>query len=197
MTHEPGHAVVRSHATPYLAPAGKFAAYRTADAGPDRPDNHRADPIVPARTPSDMSDRSLIDHVGIAVNSLAEAIPRWSALLGREPSGREEVPSEGVRVAFFGRGRGRVELLEPIDADTPVGRFLERRGPGVHHVCLAVDDLEAAARRAEERGLELLEPGVRAGAGGRRVAFFHPRSTGGVLVELSEVPSGEEGADEG
>ena len=144
-----------------------------------------------------MTDRASVDHVGIAVASLEEAIPRWRALLGREPSDREEVPSEGVRVAFFGRGRGRVELLEPTDDDTPVRRFLARRGPGVHHVCLAVDDVEAAVRLAREQGLELLDPGVRTGAGGHRVAFFHPRSTGGVLVELSESPRGEEGAGGG
>lgn len=133
-----------------------------------------------------MTDRAHIDHVGIAVRSLEVALPVWSALLGSEPAGREEIPAEGVRVAFFGEGAGRVELLEPIGPETAVGRFLDRHGPGVHHVCLAVDDVEEAARRAADRGLELLDPGVRRGAGGHRVAFFHPRSTGGVLVELSE-----------
>lgn len=136
-----------------------------------------------------MTDRAHIDHVGIAVRSLEGALPLWSALLGSEPAGREEVPAEGVRVAFFGEGAGRVELLEPTGPETAVGRFLDRHGPGVHHVCLAVDDVEEAARRAVDRGLELLDPGVRPGAGGRRVAFFHPRSTGGVLVELSERPT--------
>lgn len=133
-----------------------------------------------------MRDESPIDHVGIAVRSLEEAIPIWRALLGGPPSGREPVPAEGVRVAFFGRGGGRVELLEPIDPDSPVGRFIERRGEGIHHVCLAVEDLDEAVDRAREAGLEPLDPGVRRGAGGHRVAFFHPRDTGGVLVELSE-----------
>lgn len=126
-----------------------------------------------------------IDHIGIAVNSLAGAVPVWIALLGENPAGEEEVPGEGVRVAFFGRGPGRVELLEPTRDDSPVARHIERRGPGVHHVCLAVEDLEAALRRAEAAGLALLPPGIRKGAGGRLVAFLHPRSAGGVLVELS------------
>lgn len=129
-----------------------------------------------------------IDHIGIAVNSLAEAVPAFSALLGSNVSGEEEVPSEGVRVAFFGEGAGRVELLEALGPDSPVARFLERRGPGVHHVCLAVDDLEAALERAEAAGHVALEPRIREGAGGHRVAFLHPKSTSGVLIELSESP---------
>lgn len=135
-----------------------------------------------------MDEPGHIEHVGIAVDSLEEALPLWSALLGREAAGREEVPDEGVRVAFFGEGAGRVELLEATGPDTPVGRFLERRGPGIHHLCLRVEDLERAVARARDAGAELLPPGIRSGAGGRRVAFLHPSSTGGVLLELSERP---------
>lgn len=127
-----------------------------------------------------------IDHIGIAVNSLAEAIPTYSALLGCNVSGTEEVPSEGVRVAFFGEGEGRIELLEATGPDSPIARFLERRGPGVHHVCLAVPDLEAALEEAEDAAVEVLEPRIREGAGGHRVAFLHPKTTAGVLIELSE-----------
>lgn len=127
-----------------------------------------------------------IDHIGIAVNSLAEAIPTYAALLGMNASGEEEVPSERVRVAFFGEGEGRIELLEATEPDSPVARFLERRGPGVHHLCLAVPDLEEALEEAEEAGVEILEPRIRGGAGGHRVAFLHPRTTSGVLIELSE-----------
>jgi len=127
-----------------------------------------------------------IDHIGIAVNSLAEAVPAFSALLGTNSQGKEDVPSEGVRVAFFGTGSGRIELLEPTDAESPVARFLARRGEGVHHVCLEVEDLEAALERADHAGLRALEPRIRPGAGGRRVAFLHPKTTSGVLIELSE-----------
>lgn len=131
-----------------------------------------------------------IDHIGIAVNSLEEAAAAFSALLEMNVSGEEEVPSEGVRVAFFGEGSGRIELLEATGPDSPVARFLEKRGQGVHHVCLAVDDLEAAVARAEAEGLEILPPRIREGAGGHRVAFVHPRSASGVLVELSEAQGG-------
>lgn len=132
-----------------------------------------------------------VDHIGIAVNSLEEAIPVYRAVLGSSPDGRERVESEGVRVAFFGRGPGRVELLEATDPDSPVGRFLRERGPGVHHVCLGVPELEAALERARAAGMEPIPPGIRTGAGGSRVAFLHPRATGGVLLELCEAPAGD------
>lgn len=136
-----------------------------------------------------------IDHLAVAVNSLDEAVPFWSALLGENPSEGEEVSGEGVRVAFFGEGTGRIELLEPIDAESPVGQFLRTSGPGLHHVCLRVDDLEHALERAEGAGARALEPRIRRGAEGRRVAFLHPGSAGGVLVELAEVdgPDGRSG----
>lgn len=130
---------------------------------------------------------SKIDHIGIAVNSLAEAVPLWSGLLGENAAAVEEVPGEGVRVAFFGTGAGRVELLEPTDPTSAVARHLERRGPGVHHVCVRVRDLDAALESAAEAGVEPVPPGVRTGAEGRRVAFLHPRDVGGVLTELVEV----------
>ena len=130
-----------------------------------------------------------IDHIGIAVKSLAEALPAWTALLGINAHGEEEVPSEQVRVAFFGSGAGRIELLEATGPDSPIARFIDRRGPGVHHICLRVADLEAALSRARRSGLEPLEPGIREGAGGHRVAFLHPRDTGGVLLELTEAPA--------
>ena len=128
-----------------------------------------------------------IDHIGIAVKSLSEAIPIWTALLGRNVSGEEEVPAEMVRVAFFGDGPGRVELLEPTEPDSPIARHLEKRGAGIHHVCLSVPDLDIALVRAEAAGLEALPPRIRTGAGGDRVAFLHPRAAGGVLIELIEA----------
>lgn len=127
-----------------------------------------------------------IDHIGIAVNSLGEAIPAFAALLGQNPSDELEVPSEHVRVAFFGDSTGRVELLEPTDEDSPIARHLARRGPGVHHICFRTRELELALQRAEANGMKAIEPRIRTGADGRRVAFLHPRSTSGVLIELVE-----------
>ena len=135
---------------------------------------------------------AIIDHIGIAVKSLADSVPVYASLLGQNPAGEEDVPSESVRVAFFGSGPGRVELLEPTAPGSPIARFLERRGPGIHHVCFAVADVEAAVRRAEEAGLTLIPPGVRPGAEGKRVAFLHPGGTGGVLIELSGPGASDE-----
>ena len=130
----------------------------------------------------------IIDHVGIAVNSLREAGARWSAILGEPPSGEETVSSEGIRAVFLGAGPGRVELLEPLTSTSPIARFLERRGPGIHHVCVRVPDLEAAVARAEAAGAEVIPPPLRTGAGGARITFLHPRALGGVLLELRETP---------
>jgi methylmalonyl-CoA/ethylmalonyl-CoA epimerase len=127
-----------------------------------------------------------IDHIGIAVNSLESAVPVYRDLLGVNPVGRESVPSEGVEVAFFGRGPGRVELLEPTDPDSPVAGFLHKRGPGLHHICFSVTDLEATLDRLAGTGITPIPPGVRRGSGGHAVAFLHPRDMDGVLVELSE-----------
>lgn len=135
---------------------------------------------------SDAPEAPIIDHVGIAVNSLGEAVARWSAILGEPPAGEERVPSEGIRAIFFGQGPGRIELLAPLTADSPVARFLERRGPGIHHLCVRVPDIETAVARAEEAGAEAIPPRVRTGAGGARIAFLHPRALGGVLLELRE-----------
>ncbi len=129
-----------------------------------------------------------IDHIGIAVNSLATSVPLYSAVLGENPCGEETVPTEGVRVAFFGEGTGRIELLEPIDPDSAVARFIGQRGPGLHHICVIVPDVSVALERARAEGLEAVPPGIRRGTGGRAVAFLHPRHTAGVLIELAESP---------
>jgi methylmalonyl-CoA/ethylmalonyl-CoA epimerase len=131
----------------------------------------------------------IIDHVGIAVNSLEGAIPLYAALLGESPVGEETVPSEAVRVAFFGEGAGRVELLEPTSPDSAIARFIDRRGQGLHHICLRVSDLDAALRHASETGVAVIPPGPKVGSAGHRVAFLHPRSTHGVLLELVERPA--------
>ncbi len=130
----------------------------------------------------------IIDHVGIAVNSLEEAKGRWAALLGSAVEGEETVASEGVRVAFFGKGAGRIELLAPLDEESPIARFLARRGPGIHHVCIRVDDLDRALARAEADGAEVIPSRIRHGSSGARIAFLHPRTVDGVLLELREEP---------
>lgn len=129
----------------------------------------------------------MLDHVAIAVDDLEAAIPLYTTLLARPPSGRERVAEEGVEVAFFDAGPARIELLEPTGPETPVGRFLRRRGPGLHHLTLAVPDLEDALARCRARGLETVGEAPRRGAGGRAVAFLHPRTTGGLLIELVET----------
>lgn len=124
-----------------------------------------------------------LHHVGVAVANLEEAVSHYQAL-GLKVEKVEEVPSEGVRVAFLPVGETHLELLQPTDPNSPVARFLAKHGPGLHHLCLQVDDLAASLRRAQAAGLELVGDGPRAGASGARVCFFHPRSTGGVLLEL-------------
>jgi methylmalonyl-CoA/ethylmalonyl-CoA epimerase len=127
-----------------------------------------------------------IDHLGIAVRSIAEGRAFYEAL-GLDVEGIEEVPSEQVRVAMIPCGATRIELLEPTSAESPIARFLERRGPGLHHVCLASDDLAADDARLRGGGFGLLRPQPTRGAGGAWVQFVHPRSAGGVLIELSQA----------
>jgi methylmalonyl-CoA/ethylmalonyl-CoA epimerase len=131
-----------------------------------------------------------IAHVGIAVRSIAEARKFWEAL-GLRVSEIEEVPGEGVRVAMIPCGESRIELLEPTGEGSPVAAFLERRGEGIHHLCLGSDDVAADDAALRAAGLQVLRPEPTPGAGGSRVQFVHPRSAHGVLIELAE-PAGEE-----
>ena len=128
-----------------------------------------------------------LDHIGIAVASIDEVLGVYRAL-GIAESGRETVASQGVVTAFLPVGDTRLELLEPTGADSPVARFLAKRGPGVHHVCFAVADLEDALAELTRRGFRLVNTVPVPGAGGRRVAFLHPSAGHGVLIELSEEP---------
>lgn len=127
-----------------------------------------------------------LEHVAIAVKDLDAAVAVYSAVLGRPASGRETVESEQVRIAFFDVGETRLELLEPTASDSPLGRFLERRGPGLHHIALEVGDIAAALERCRAAGLTTVGEAPRPGAAGRRVTFLHPAGTGGVLLELCE-----------
>lgn len=133
-----------------------------------------------------MTEREL-DHVGIAVRSLDESIPVFEAATGAAAHGRETVESQGVEVVFLGAGAGKVELLAPTRSDSAVAKFLAKRGPGMHHLCYRVPDLAAALAAHREAGWRLIDEEPRAGAHGHRVAFLHPRSTGGVLVELLQA----------
>ncbi len=129
-----------------------------------------------------------IDHVGIAVTSIEEARRFWEAL-GLHVEEIEEVPEEGVRVAMIPCGESRIELLESTREDSAVATFLERRGPGVHHVCLGSSDVAADDAALRAAGLQGLRPEPTVGAGGAKVQFIHPKSAGGVLVELSQPPA--------
>jgi len=131
-----------------------------------------------------------IGHIGIAVRSIAEARGLYESL-GLVVEAIEEVPHEGVRVAMLACGESHIELLEPLSEDSPIAKFLEKRGPGIHHLCLASSDVRADDARLREGGYQVLRPEPTRGAGGCWVQFVHPRSTGGVLLELSEE-SGEE-----
>ena len=131
-----------------------------------------------------MIDR--IDHIGIAVKDLAAAREFCERVLGVVCEGEEVVAEQGVRVAFFRLGEVRVELLSPLDGDGPVARFLARRGEGVHHLALRSDAIEEDLDRAAAAGCRLLQDEPRAGAGGKRIAFLHPASCLGVLMELCQ-----------
>lgn len=128
-----------------------------------------------------------INHIAIIVPELEGALDFWEGALGLELARTESVPSEGVDVAFLPVGGSNVELLKPTVADTGVARFLEKRGPGIHHMCLEVDDIEAMMARLREHNVQLINEQAVEGHGGRKYAFVHPKSTGGVLVELYQL----------
>lgn len=127
-----------------------------------------------------------LDHIGVAVESCADGLRLYRDLLGLELLYEEEVESDGVKVAVLELGGGHLELLEPTGPDTPVGRFLARRGGGIHHVALRVDDCAAALAACRAAGLRTLDEAPRPGAGGKQIAFLHPKASGGVLLELCQ-----------
>src|ERR671934_2647187 len=125
-----------------------------------------------------------IHHLGVAVEDLDEALSTYERLFGAELEHRATVPDQGVEAASVLVGEGRVELLEPLEADTPVGRFLAKRGPGMHHVAYEVVDVQAAVTRLAEEGAEMIDEQPREGLFGLQVAFIHPDSVHGVLAEV-------------
>ncbi|CAA9331104.1 MAG: Methylmalonyl-CoA epimerase [uncultured Gemmatimonadaceae bacterium] len=125
-----------------------------------------------------------IAHVGIAVRDIAAILPFYRDVLGMPTVPLDD--ADGARIAGLAAGESLVELLEAADPASPIGRFVERRGPGIHHICFAVDDLDAALARCRAAGVRLIDEVPRLGAEGKRIAFLHPAATAGVLVELSE-----------
>lgn len=126
-----------------------------------------------------------VAHIGIAVAALDHGVSFYRDVLGMP-----EVPlddADGARIAGLAAGASLVELLEPATPDSPIGRFIDKRGPGIHHVCFAVDDLEATLDRCRAHGIRLIDDTPRLGAEGKRIAFLHPSSTSGVLIELTEA----------
>lgn len=125
-----------------------------------------------------------IAHIGIAVPDLEAVLPFYRDLLGMP-----EVPladSDGATIRAVAAGESLVELLQPNESDSPIGKFLAKRGPGIHHICFAVDDLDGTLARCRSKGIPLIDEAPRIGAEGKRIAFLHPKATAGVLVELSE-----------
>ena len=127
-----------------------------------------------------------LDHIGIAVKSIEEDLKYYRDVLGMEYLGEEEVTEQKVRVAFLKLGESRIELLEPTSSDSPVAKFLEKRGEGIHHIAILVDNIEAALGGHRKAGARLIDETPRIGAHNMLIAFIHPKSTGGVLLELCQ-----------
>lgn len=125
-----------------------------------------------------------VDHIGIATRQLDEALTLWQDALGLKVDHTEEVTEQGVRVAMLALGETKIELLEPLSPNSPVGKFLDKRGPGIHHIAVRVSDIRATLAQLKEKGTRLIDEIPRVGAGGCLVAFVHPSSANGVLLEL-------------
>ena len=130
-----------------------------------------------------------IDHIGIAVESIENSLRFYKDLLGLEYIGSEEVAEQKVRIAFLKIGESKIELVEPTSDDSPIAKFLEKRGSGIHHIAIRVDNIEAALARHLEAGARLIDEKPRIGAHNMRIAFIHPKSSDGVLFELCEDPT--------
>ncbi len=125
-----------------------------------------------------------IEHIGIAVNNLDEAIPFYENMLGLKCYAIEEVKDQKVKTAFFMVGQTKIELLESTDPEGPIGKFVEKKGPGMHHLAFAVDDVNQSLNELDEKGVKLIDSSARKGAEGLQIGFLHPKSTLGVLTEI-------------
>jgi len=128
----------------------------------------------------------VVDHIGIAVKSIEDALKFWEATLGIKCEGIEEVKEQKVKTAFLPIKDTEVELLEATGEDSPVAKFIEKKGEGIHHIAIRVENLEEALEELKQKGVRLIDEKPRYGAGGARIAFVHPKATGGILLELSE-----------
>lgn len=138
-----------------------------------------------------------IEHIGIATHKIDDALAFWRDALGLRVVETEEVVEQGVRVAMLPVGEPRIELLEPMSESSPVAKFLEKRGAGIHHIAVRVDDIRATLQRLKEGGARLIDETPRTGAGGCLVAFVHPATAGGVLLELVERTSDQHESEKG
>jgi methylmalonyl-CoA/ethylmalonyl-CoA epimerase len=132
-----------------------------------------------------------LDHIGIAVEDLEEAVNFFTEVLGLSVEEREEVPGQGVQVVKLNTGKTTIELIKPLSVDSPVGRFIAKKGQGVHHICFGVSDALPLVARAGEEGVRALGSGLSKGASGKQVIFFHPSDTFGTLVELAQPTEGK------
>jgi methylmalonyl-CoA/ethylmalonyl-CoA epimerase len=129
---------------------------------------------------------SHIEHIGIAVSDLEASISFYERVFGLKCYKIEDVPDQKVRTAFFSVGQTKIELLESTDPEGPIGKFIEKRGEGIHHIAFAVENIEEKLKNAEKEGVRLIDVTPREGAEGLRIAFLHPKSTGGILIEICE-----------
>jgi methylmalonyl-CoA/ethylmalonyl-CoA epimerase len=129
-----------------------------------------------------------IDHIGVVVDDLQSALSFWRDALGLDLTHVDEVPAERSQVAFLPAGGSEIELVRPTSDDSGLARYLEKRGPGMHHLCLEVDDLEGMLAQLKTKGIQLINETPMSGAGGKKYAFVHPKSAGGVMVELYQLP---------
>lgn len=129
-----------------------------------------------------------IDHVAVLVSDLDQPLSFWRDALGMDMTHIEDVPAEKSQVAFLPVGGSEVELVRPTTDDSGLARYLEKRGPGMHHICLEVDDIEGMLAQLKEKGVQLINESPMTGLGGRKYAFIHPKAAGGVMVELYELP---------
>lgn len=129
-----------------------------------------------------------IEHIGIAVKSIEEQLPYYEGVLGLKCYNIETVEDQKVKTAFFMVGQTKIELLEPTDEESTIAKFIEKRGEGIHHIAYATENVNEALKEMEDKGVRLIDKEARGGAEGLRIAFLHPKSTGGVLTELCEHP---------